>query len=155
LKNPDLIDTVYLFNVPKGGAAAAILDNLAVNAKVRRFKGLHMAEIISHFNKQESSPLVLCHQILHPWNYVYYEMMYYGIPLVHNSDKMKGYGYHYNGCDIDGAVTAIVQAQTYHAKLCSVQKKKNDVFLKTINPYDPDTVNVWNKLLEDARSVSI
>jgi len=148
LKNPDLIDTVYLFNVPKGGAAATIIDNLAVNSKVRRFKGLHMAEIISHFNKQESMPLVLCHQILHPWNYVYYEMMYYGIPLVHNSDKMKGYGYHYSGCDIDGAVSAIVQAQTYHSKLCSVQKKKSDTFLKTINPYDPDTVNVWNKLLE-------
>jgi len=149
--HPDLIDTVFLFNIPKGGAAAAIVDNLSISSKVRRFKGLHMAEILTYANKQSSMPIVLSHQLLNPWNYIYYEMMYYSIPLVHNSPKMKGYGYYYTEHDIDGAVKAIIQAHEYHNKIVQVQKKKNDEFLKTIDPHVPETIKVWNKMLENAR----
>lgn len=149
LKYPDLIDTVFLFNIPKGGAGVAVLENLTINKKIRRFKGLHMAEILTYFNKQAAMPLVLSHQILHPWNYVYYEMMYYGLPLVHNSDKLKGYGYYYEEFDIDGAVKSIVQAQEYHTKIGVLQKKKNDAFLRTIDPYDVETIKVWDALLND------
>jgi hypothetical protein len=148
---PDLIDTVFLFNMPKGGAATAVVDNLTVGTKVRRFKGLHMAEILTYANKQTSMPIVVSHQLLNPWNYIYYEMMHYGIPLVHNSSKMKGYGYYYSEQDIDGAAKAIKQAHEYHNKIGVVQKKKNDEFLKTIHPHDPDTINAWNTMLENAR----
>jgi hypothetical protein len=151
LVRPDLIDTIFLFNIPKGGAAAAIVDNLTVGSKVRRFKGLHMAEILCYANKQASMPIVLSHQLLNPWNYVYYEMMYYGVPLVHNSPKMKAYGYYYSDHDIDGAVKSVIQAQEYHTKIVQVQKKKNDEFLKTIDPNDPVTINVWTTMLENAR----
>jgi len=149
---PDLIETVFLFNIPKGGAATAIVDNLSVSSKVRRFKGLHMAEILCYANKQASMPIVLSHQLLTPWNYVYYEMMYYGVPLVHNSPKMKGHGYYYSEQDIDGAVKAMLQAQEYHNKIVPVQKRKNDEFLKTIDPHDVGTVATWDKLLRTAKT---
>jgi hypothetical protein len=148
IKHPDLIDTIYVFNYPdKSTGSLAVLDNLSVKSKVRIFKGLHMADILNHFNQQSSMPVVFCHQIMHQWNYLYYEMMYYGIPFVHNSDMMKGYGYHYNGCDIDAAVYNLVQVQKHHNKLYELQKKKNAAYLKTLDCYDPDTIQTWNTLL--------
>jgi len=152
LSKPEVIDTVYLFNIPKGSAAAAIIDNLTISSKVRRFAGLHIAEILTHFCKQPSMPVVLCHQILHPWNYLFYEMMYYGIPLVHNSDKMRGFGYYYEGCDIDGAARGVVQAHEYHGRLMGLQKQKADTFLKTIDPYDAGTISVWDALLRESKA---
>jgi hypothetical protein len=147
LANPAIIDTVFLFNIPKGGAAAAIIDNLTIASKVRRFVGLHIAEILCYANKQASMPIVLSHQILNPWNYLYYEMMYYGVPLVHNSFKMKGFGYYYSEQDIDGAVKSIMQAQEYHNKIGVVQKKKNYEFLRSIDPGQEGTIKTWNELL--------
>ena len=150
LAHPDSIDTVFLFNMPKGGAATAFIDNLGIREKMRLFKGLHMAEILCYANKQISMPIVLSHQLLTPWNYVYYEMMQYGVPLVHNSDKMRDFGYHYKEQDIDGAVKAIVQAKDYHNRILEVQQRKNVAFLKTIDPYDSETVQFWDKLLDRA-----
>jgi len=150
IKHPDLIDTIYVFNYPeKSTGAAAVLDNLTVKPKVRIFKGLHIADILNHFNLQPSMPVVFCHQIMHQWNYLYYEMMYYGIPFVHNSDMMKGYGYHYAGCDINDAVYNLTKVSQHHNKLYELQKKRNTDYLKTIDCYNPDTIQTWNTLLKN------
>jgi hypothetical protein len=144
----DRIKEVFVFNFPvESAAASAILENFKVTKKLRRFKGLHTGEILSHFNSQPEPYVVISHQINNPWNYLYYEMLHFGVPLIHNSDAFKGYGYHYTASDVEGGGLSVLNATDHHEKLREISQKKNSAFLKTIDPIVEGTVKLWGGLL--------
>jgi hypothetical protein len=153
MKHPDLIDEVFVFSFPtKHSIGHETVANLSVAKKVRKFTGIHMATILEHFNKQPSMPLLLSHQILHGWNYVYYEMLHFGLPWVHNSEWFQEYGYAYEGMDIEGGTRAVLKAVELHPSTYKEKQAANDALLATMDPANVDTVRTWDMLLRKSHA---
>ena len=145
---PELIDQVYVFNFPeKSESAKTIINNLIVRPKIRLFNSQHISAVLSHFNKMSSMPIFVSHQILTPWNYLYYELMYFGFPLVHNSPAFKEANYFYNEYDIDGCATEIKKAFDSHNAAYPTQKRHNSVYLDSIDPENEACINYWKALV--------
>lgn len=155
LTNKDLINEVFVFNFrTESSACNAIVNNLTIKDKVRRFKSLNIAEILLHFNKKDTIPIIVSHQIFNPWNYLYYELMYYGFPLVHNSPSFPELGYSYKEFDIDECAKQIEYAAKYHNRLMPAQLEKNREFLKTIDPEGEESLRIWKNLLPTSSTKS-
>jgi hypothetical protein len=56
----------------------------------------------------------VCHQWENAQNYVYYEALYGGYPLIHNSPMVGGCGYRYRGFDATEGAQMLLQAQGMH-----------------------------------------
>jgi hypothetical protein len=150
LNRPSLINEVFVFNFPsKSPHTDHLLDNLAVKSKIRRFKSLHIAEILMYFNRKDTIPIFVSHQLYNEWNYLYYELMYYGFPLVHNSNAFKDYGYFYSDFDIAGCSSKIEEAFDYHGRRCLSQREANRTFLKTIDPEGVESQTAFRNLLRE------
>lgn len=90
--------------------------------------------------------------ISHHWengqNYLYYEALYGGFPLIHNSDFLAGCGYRYQDFDpFDGAL-ALRQAFAEHdlnfEKYCAAA----DSFLVTLNPTNQINIKAFEVAIE-------
>jgi len=147
LTHPDLIEYVFVFNWPDNGNATMIGDNLTLGSKLRRFKRLSIPEILLFFNAHDTIPIFVSHQTLNSLNYLYYELMYYGYPLVHNSPDLDGCGYYYPDNSISGCVRAIMDAYTNHGKQSITYREKALAYLERVDPLNARVGHQWDQML--------
>lgn len=151
LRNAELIDTVYIFNYPENENAERILKNLNVSKHVRVFKQMHICEILLYFNSIPGIPIVVSHQMYTHLNYLYYELLYYGFPLVHNSTMLKEFGYYYKDCDVDTCADQIIRASRTHATAASAETlAKNRAYLAPLHPDSASCQREWAERLQTA-----
>jgi hypothetical protein len=149
LAKPDLIDKVYIFGYPKNSKTANMLvANFSIGKQTQMFVRKSVAEILLHFNSVDTIPIFVNHQIYTPLNYSYYEMMYYGVPFVHNSPMLKEYGYYYDELDINMCAVQILNAYATHAKQFEASLAKNRAYLEKINPNSADCAAIWKPYIE-------
>lgn len=89
--------------------------------------------------------VVLTHQWECALNYLYYEALYGGFPLVHNSPFLKSVGYYYEDFDIDDGVHALERAVFEHDNSIKNYQKKANAFLSTINPNNQIVIDEYDK----------
>ena len=149
IDNPSLLNQVFVFGFPmQSKDAEHIVNNLTIKDKVRKFKSLHISEVMTHFNKGDTMPIFVSHQLYTHWNYLYYELMYYGYPLVHNSNLLKDYCYQYNEFDISTCAEKIKEACLNHNENVQQQLTNNRKYLESIDPAGPESMAVWKALAE-------
>lgn len=136
-KYPDLIDNVYVFNFPENDLAYTMVRKLKINSKIRKFKRLPLPEILLHFNSLESIPVFVSHHYLNSLNYMYYEALQYGYPLVHNSVDLDTCGYYYPGDDPKACADAIYTAFTKHNDEYDTYCATSKEYLYRIDPLNP------------------
>jgi GR25 family glycosyltransferase involved in LPS biosynthesis len=134
---PDLIEHVFVFNFPEHKNSWTMVESLSVGPKVRKFARKSVAEIMWHFNTQsECFPLFLSHQMLNSLNYIYYELLYYGFPLVHNSPDLDGCGYMYPENHISKCVEQLLLAYQTHNSMLETYKANASKYLNRVDPFD-------------------
>ena len=149
--HPELLEQVWLFNFPDTTRAWNMVDNMDVRKKTRIFKRLTMPEILVTFNiKKDTMPIFVSHQILNELNYLYYELLYYGYPLVHNSTMLEGCGYYYPQHDVVKCAEAIVHAHKHHNKNLATYKDKADAYVNKIHPLNDDMAKVWTQMMNES-----
>jgi hypothetical protein len=148
MMKPDLIDNVYVFNFPGHNYAHAMADELTLGSKLRRFNRLEIDEILVFFSNKDTMPIFITHHILTSLNYLYYELLHYGYPLVHNSEDLGGCGYLYS--DIDSCVEEILNAHKHHNKHIDTYRENGASYLENINPLNPAVGNIWKQLISSA-----
>ena len=84
--------------------------------------------------------IVISHQWENGLNYLYYEALYGGFPLVHNSTFLKDLGYYYEGFDIDDGVRALKKAVRVHDRNIDTYRERARNFLATVDPEDDQVV---------------
>jgi len=151
--HPDLIDSVYIFNFPKHGHI--MLDELDIKPKVKKFARLAMPEILMHFNQQSPLPIFVSYQFKNPLNYTYYEALYFGYPLVHNSPELDENGYMYLEEDIVECANQILYAANHHNKSANSYVKKGRNYLKKIEPENEDVGAIYSQLINEGISKSL
>lgn len=134
--HPNLIGEIYVFNYPENTTAHGCIDALDIVSRIRKFKRLSIPEIMLHFNNKASIPIIVSHQLLTHLNYVYYEALHYGWPLVHNSDMLDGAGYRYRDHDVAGCASAILSAAKHATQFVKYTQTAKRV-LRRVNPDEP------------------
>lgn len=147
IQNPELIENVFCFNYPDNSHAYNMADNLSLGSKLRKFKRIPMPELLDHFNKLDTFPIFVSHQVNNSLNYTYYEILYYGFPLVHNSPDLEGCGYYYPDHNLAKCAEQIMYAYTHHTKQLNVQKDLAKKFLSKIDPALPNAGNKWTQMI--------
>ncbi len=90
--------------------------------------------------------------VSHHWengqNYLYYELLYGGFPLIHNSDFLGGCGYRYEQFNPEDGATALLRAKAEHDLNISSYKNEAKEFLNKLDPlYDLNIKNYEDEIL--------
>jgi hypothetical protein len=91
--------------------------------------------------------------ISHHWensqNYLWYEMLWGGYPLVHNSHLLGGCGYKYEDFDCESGALAYLKARKEHDLNLASYRAQSKRFLRTLDPTNPDNVLEYQCALLD------
>ncbi|CAJ0809159.1 hypothetical protein LMG19083_04863 [Ralstonia psammae] len=90
--------------------------------------------------------------VSHHWengqNYLYYEALYGGYPLIHNSDYLDGCGYRYDDFDCEQGALALREAlATHDARLPDVRRDAQALLAK-LDPLSEANVRTYTAALE-------
>lgn len=148
--HPEVLNQVFVFNFPTYPSSYSMVDALDVSKKLRKFQRLSMPEIMTFFNEQDIMPIFLSYQMMNSLNYLYYELLYYGYPLVHNSSDLEGCGYFYPDADLTKCMEAIMKAYKQHNKNLDTYKDQARKYLYKIDPENPDVGKVWEQMMNES-----
>jgi hypothetical protein len=89
--------------------------------------------------------------VTHHWenglNYLYYEVLYGGYPLIHNSEFLRGYGYYYDDFDAESGADALLRAHAEHNDRLSDYKRTNESLFRRLDPSTQETIALHERLL--------
>jgi hypothetical protein len=93
--------------------------------------------------------VVVSHQWENALNYAYYDALYGGYPLVHNSDMLPdGVGYRYSGFDAADAGTLLSAVLATHDANAAAYRARADAFLTTVRATAPGNVAAYARAVE-------
>jgi hypothetical protein len=135
-------NTVHLKDDPVFNGFANSLD--IVRHGVASFEGRF--PIWQLLSKQTDA--VISHQWENAQNYVYYEALYGGYPLVHNSHLIADCGYRYHGFDCEEGGKALCEAFAVHDENLEQYRARASQFLATLDPLAQSNVTAYTQVIE-------
>jgi hypothetical protein len=91
--------------------------------------------------------------VAHHWenaqNYIYYEALHGGYPLIHNSTLLGGCGYYYPDFDCDEGALALRQAFHEHDGRLADYQSAARTFIETLNPESDRNIASYGAALSD------
>ena len=94
-------------------------------------------------------PIVLSHQIVHELNNLYFDVLYLGLPLIHNSPILSAYGYYYPEYDVECASSLIDYVLLNHIQNRLEYDQSVISLLDSYHPLAPSNLNFYIELLSD------
>lgn len=89
--------------------------------------------------------------VTHHWenglNYLYYEVLYGGYPLIHNSEFLRDYGYYYPAFDVDAGADALIRAHETHDANLEAYKARNNILFEKLEPTSTSNIEIHEKLM--------
>lgn len=146
-RHPDLLEEVRVHNFPGHAHARLMVNNLTLGG---RFKVLPRDALVNVFlrcNQDVTMPIFVCHQMNNTLNYLYYEVLYYGFPLVHNSPDLEGCGYFYKGHDVKQCADAMLKAYREHDQSIDTYRATAKEYLRRVDPESPEVRRVFEERL--------
>lgn len=90
--------------------------------------------------------------ISHHWengqNYLYYEALFGGYPLIHNSHLIGDCGYRYRDFDCEEGGVALCRAFAQHDADLPAYRERSRKFLATLDPESEDNVRIYTAAIE-------
>ena len=90
---------------------------------------------------------VITHQWENDLNYLYYDVLYGGYPLIHNSDALKDYGYYYESFDALDGVRALEAAYMTHDMRLATYRKHHAKLFNSLSPQSRALQEAHERLL--------
>lgn len=145
--NPELLKHIYVTNSYKlkdkptfrGITKSLKVTQNGIATYEGRFKTSNM---LANY-----TDVVVTHQWENALNYLYYELLYFGYPMIHNSHLMKNVGYYYEGFNVDEGALKLKEAINNHN--IETYNKKSNEYLWTINPKNTDVIDIHKKHIEN------
>lgn len=141
--NPDALERICIFNTAHI-KDHAVFNPFANSLDIVRhglslFEGrLPMYEILPCH-----ADALVCHQWENAQNYVYYEALYGGFPLIHNSDLLQDCGYRYHGFDCEEGGAALITAWKNHDDQLEAYRDRAQRYLDLLDPANPANVKIY------------
>ena len=90
--------------------------------------------------------IVISHHLMNALNYTHLEALHLNIPLVHNSEYMKGAGYYYPDYDIQKGAKQLIDALTYHNQNLEEYKSRAEKIKYQFSRHNPSVKAEYKKL---------
>jgi hypothetical protein len=142
--NPDAIESLRVFNAlrlkdhPEFVAYARSMD--LVQQGLATFDGrFPIFEILGR-----ECDAVVSHQWENAQNYLYYEALHGGFPLIHNSDLLGDCGYRYRDFDPADGALALLQALAEHDRNLEAYRAQAQAFLSGLDPCRDDNIATFS-----------
>jgi hypothetical protein len=136
-------NTVHLKENPALVRFARALD--IVNHGVATFEG----RFAVYDYMANHGDCILSHQWENGQNYLHYEALYGGYPLVHNSEFLRNVGYYYPDFDTQEGGRALVRAFNAHDGHLESYREAAAGFLATLDISNPANIAAYTLALED------
>lgn len=89
--------------------------------------------------------------VTHHWenglNYLFYEVLKGGYPLIHNSQFLKDYGYYYADFDADSGGDALIRAKREHDANLGHYRLRAKQLIESVSPFNPTNIAKHEQLL--------
>lgn len=95
-----------------------------------------------------SADAIVSHHWENAQNYVYYEALYGGFPLIHNSHLLKGCGYRYASFDPEDGALALRQALAEHDRDLDGYRARARALLSDLDPVGAENIAVFGQVLQ-------
>lgn len=145
--NPAFLERAHFCNtlhIKDNGKFIAIAKSLdMVNHGLAGYEGRSAVfEYMAHYGDA-----IVSHQWENAQNYLYYEALYGGYPLIHNSPMIKNYGYYYPDfdCQIGGQV--LLDAFARHDERLDDYKREAQELLATLDVNLPANIEFYTREL--------
>ena len=92
---------------------------------------------------------IISHQIENDLNYLYFDALYLNLPLIHNSAKLRNYGYYYPHNDIDIAVNHLEEIIKNHNKNIAEYKSMNNEVINTYSVNNQNNKETYLKFVQN------
>ena len=90
---------------------------------------------------------VVSHQKFSDLNYLHFECLHLGLPLIHNSSLLQEYGYSYKDEDIEEGARQLKTAVTYHKENFDYYRGQTTRCFSQYSIYNPANVEAYKLLL--------
>jgi hypothetical protein len=141
LESLRMLNTLHLKDHPQFVHLARSLD--VVNHGIATFEGrFPVYEYLAQYGD-----CVVSHQWENAQNYLYYEALYGGYPLVHNSPMFKDIGYYYPDFDCAAGGRAILEAFDKHDQGLDAYKAAARKLIATLAVDNADNVRAYTEEL--------
>lgn len=143
--DPQVLDAVTVFSTRTHAQKplfAAFVESLdVVRQGLATFEDRHpMYEILSHH-----VDALLCHHWENGQNYLYYEALYCGFPLIHNSPFLDGCGYRYADFDCEDGGRQLRHAHAVHDMQLDDYRRAARQYLTRLDPALEANVRVYTE----------
>ena len=78
---------------------------------------------------------------------MYYELLWGGYPLIHNSPFVGDCGYFYPDFDCEKGGAAILDALKHHDENFSEYRRKATAYLETVSPHNPQNIEIYDQAI--------
>ncbi|KVD59165.1 hypothetical protein WI87_13990 [Burkholderia ubonensis] len=142
-QDPDFIEclrvhnTLHLKNDPQFSGFAQSLD------LVRHGLATVEARFPIHEIMGKQADAIISHHWENGQNYLYYEALYGGFPLIHNSALIGSCGYQYADFDCEGGAFALRRAFAQHDMRLNEYRRDAKAFLATLDPEAVENVEAY------------
>ena len=93
--------------------------------------------------------IAVSHQWENPLNYLYFDLAWFGWPILHNANLCKDIGYYYEGFNYEEGGKILEKIIKTHDKNFDSYIEKNRKLLDRYRPTNIDNQNHYKKLIED------
>jgi hypothetical protein len=145
---PDRIETIYITNATQfasnGHFSSFVSLMTAYKAKKMTVEGRFVTwEFLANFVQA-----IVTHHWENGLNYLYYEVLYGGYPLIHNSEFLKDYGYYYPSFEPELGGKALVDAFENHDLNYIQYRKKGEALAASLSPTAAHNIKLHEDLLK-------
>jgi len=148
-RHPQSIAAVHVFNADrfrKGRYFAQFAAGLDI---VRRglvtFQPRYQTGVIL----RDHANCIVSHHFENAQNYLYYEAIHGGYPLIHNSAMLGDCGYRYRDFDCDDGARALIEAVAGHDADLDGYRIRGRAFLKTLDPCGEARIACYSAAIAD------
>ena len=93
--------------------------------------------------------IIISHQLENDLNYLYFDALYLNLPLIHNSPKLKDFGYFYPHNDIEIATNQLSEIINNHDNNISQYKANTKKLIDSYGINNSQNINEYKKLIND------
>lgn len=98
--------------------------------------------------KAMNNHILIQHTVNNEYNYIFFEHMLMGFPVIHNFPRFASYGYYYEGDDIAGGVGQIDAIADFHGVRSEAYKAQIKQLAWNFSIYNPANIRGWVDIIE-------
>ncbi len=150
-KFPKKIDSCNLFSadkLTKNNYFIKLILQLNIYKNRDEFLKIHKRKTLINAISNYGS-ILISHQQDNALNNLYFEVLYLGIPLLHNSSIISDYGYFYPENNIDEAVKQLEFILNNHKNNLASYKMRTDKFINLYSPENKKNKNSYYELIQN------